>query len=55
LKAAYGFGGFNSELPLKIEYENKIEGGANMQARIGAGESNINLTTSQGSISIKKQ
>lgn len=55
LKAAYGFGGFNSELPMKIESENKIEGGANVTARIGTGDSSVNLTTSQGSILLKKQ
>lgn len=55
LKAAYGFGGFDSELPLKIIYDNKTQGGANMQALAGSGDSSVNLTTSQGSIFLKKQ
>jgi hypothetical protein len=55
LKAAYGFGGFNSEIPLKIDYQTESEGGKNLQGRVGAGDSSINLTTSQGSIVIKKQ
>ena len=55
LKAAYGFGGFDSEFPLKFIYQNHTDGGKNLQAMLGTGESNINLTTSQGSISIKKQ
>ena len=55
VKAAYGFGGFDSELPLKIIYKTEAEGQANMQAIAGAGDSNINLTTSQGSILLKKQ
>jgi hypothetical protein len=55
VKAAYGFGGFDSEIPLKIEYQNDTEGGKNLMGRLGTGESNINLMTSQGSISIKKQ
>jgi DUF4097 and DUF4098 domain-containing protein YvlB len=55
VKASYGFGGFNSEIPLKFIYQNETEGGKNLQAILGTGDSNINLTTSQGSISIKKQ
>lgn len=55
VKASYGFGGFDSEIPLKLIYQNNTEGGQNLQAMLGTGESNINLTTSQGSISIKKQ
>ena len=55
VKAAYSFGGFNSEIPLKIIYQNETDGGKNLQGVSGAGDSNINLTTSQGSIQIKKQ
>lgn len=54
-KAALGFGSFNSEIPLTIDYENKTDGGKNMIGRLGAGESNVNLMTSQGSVIIKKQ
>ena len=55
VKAQYGFGGFESQIPLKFIYQNDTEGGKNLQATVGTGESNINLITSQGSISIVKQ
>jgi hypothetical protein len=54
IKASYGFGEFNSEIPLKIDYQKETEGGKNVQAMVGAGDSNINLITSQGNISIRK-
>ena len=54
IKASYGFGQFNSEIPLKFIYENKTDGGKNFQALIGTGEANINLTTNTGNINIKK-
>lgn len=55
IKAAYSFGGFNSEIPMKIIYQSETDGGKNLQGLAGAGDSNINLTTSQGSILIRKQ
>ena len=54
IKASYGFGSFNSEIPLKFIYEHKTEGGKNFQALLGTGEANINLTTNTGVINIKK-
>jgi hypothetical protein len=54
IKANYGFGSFNSEIPLKFIYVSKTEGGQNFQALIGTGEANINLTTNTGVIAIKK-
>ena len=55
VKASYGFGGFDSEIPLKYIYQSNTDGAKNLQGLLGTGESNINLTTSQGNISIKKQ
>ncbi|MFL6466437.1 MAG: DUF4097 family beta strand repeat-containing protein [Pyrinomonadaceae bacterium] len=54
VKASYGFGAFASEIPLNYTYKNEGEGGQNLQASVGAGDSNINLTTSNGAISIRK-
>ena len=54
IKASYGFGSFNSEIPLKFIYQHKTEGGQNFQALLGTGEANINLTTNTGVIAIKK-
>jgi len=54
IKANYGFGSFNSEIPLKFIYENKTDGGKNFQAMIGTGDANINLITNTGVIAIKK-
>ena len=54
IKASYGFGSFNSEIPLKFIYQHKTEGGQNFQALIGSGDANINLTTNTGVINIKK-
>jgi hypothetical protein len=55
IKAAYGFGSFTSEIPLKYIYENNTPAGKNFLAIIGSGDANVSLTTNTGSISIKKQ
>lgn len=55
ITASYGFGSFNSAFPLKIIYETDSPGGKNLLATIGAGDANVNLTTNNGSIAIKKQ
>ncbi|HLA94248.1 MAG TPA: DUF4097 family beta strand repeat-containing protein [Pyrinomonadaceae bacterium] len=55
VKASYGFGTFNSALPMKVIYETVSPGGKNLSATIGAGEATVNLTTSSGSIGIRKQ
>ncbi len=55
LKASYGFGSFNSDIPLKYVYQNDSGGGKNFLATIGTGDANINVTTNTGSILIKKQ
>ncbi len=55
IKAAYGFGSFTSEIPLKYIYENNTPAGKNFLAIIGSGDANVSLTTNTGSIAIKKQ
>ena len=54
--ASYGFGTFDSRLPLKIETENESEGGKSLVGRIGKGDTtNVSITTTSGSIGISQQ
>ncbi|MBA2334108.1 MAG: DUF4097 family beta strand repeat protein [Blastocatellia bacterium] len=53
--ASYGFGSFNSDIPLKTILENVTSGGKSLHGMIGAGDATLNLTTNSGSIGIKKQ
>lgn len=53
--ASFGYGNFNSAFPLKILTENIFEGGKSIVANIGAGDATVKVTTSSGSIGIKKQ
>lgn len=57
--AAYGFGSFNSAIPLKIETENTTSGGRNFVGLIGTQNGSplptVTVTTSSGSIGIRKQ
>ena len=55
IKASYGFGIFNSEIPLKFLYRNEAPESKNLAATLGGGAANVNLTTSSGSIGIKRQ
>ncbi|MEO8649463.1 MAG: DUF4097 family beta strand repeat-containing protein [Acidobacteriota bacterium] len=55
ITASYGFGEFNSAVPLKYLYNNKIERAKNLGAVIGSGDSTVKLTTSSGSIAINYQ
>lgn len=56
ISASYGFGSFNSELPIKILTENIHEGPVkSIVGTIGTGDATLKLTTNNGSISIKKQ
>ena len=56
VKATYGFGSFNSDLPLKYLTENVTPNSRIIVAKIGAGEScNVNLFTSTGAIGINKR
>lgn len=53
--AWYGFGTFNSAVPLKIQTENVSQGGKSMVGQLGAGDATVNVTTSSGNIVIVKQ
>ena len=53
--ASYGFGSFNSALPLKIETETVASGGKSLVGKLGAGNATVNVTTVSGSIGIGKQ
>ena len=54
--ATYGFGNFNSELPFKVVTENIHPGPVKtVNGVLGSGDAILRLTTSSGSITIKKQ
>lgn len=55
LNAKYGFGKFNSEIPLKIITENVTPLAKIIVAKLGAGAASVGLETTRGSIEIKKQ
>jgi hypothetical protein len=56
VSALYGFGAFNTELPMKIITENISPGPVKMvNGSIGKGGAKLKLTTNNGSIAIKKQ
>ena len=51
----YGEGAFHSEIPLKTITENKTPRATIVVSRVGKGDATVNLTTSNGSIGIRKQ
>lgn len=54
--ASYGFGSFDSGLPLRIETENVTDGGKSLVGRIGRGDTTtVTITTTSGSIGISQQ
>jgi hypothetical protein len=55
IKASYGFGLFNSELPIDIIQENVSAGGKSLVGRLASGNATVSLVTSSGSIGIRKQ
>lgn len=55
IKASYGFGQFSYEIPLTIMSENDTPGGKTVVASMGSGDAAVNITTTNGSIGIKKQ
>jgi hypothetical protein len=56
ISASFGFGTFNyAGMPVEIITENILPGGKNIVAKIGGGEATVNVTTSSGSIVIRKQ
>jgi hypothetical protein len=55
LKATYGFGTFDSDIPLTIVTENVTPQAKVVVAKIGTGGAAVSLTTTRGSIDIKRQ
>lgn len=55
INASYGFGAFNSEIPLLNLVKSATSNAQNLSAQIGKGEANLNLSTYSGTIQIKKQ
>lgn len=53
-KASYGFGSFNSQIPLKILYKEDKLPVRNLGATSGSGEANVVLTTNSGTVLIAK-
>ncbi len=53
-KATYGFGSFHSEIPLKILTENDSPRARTVIATLGDGGAAVSVTTSSGSIAIRK-
>lgn len=51
----YGEGAFHSEIPLKVITENITPRAKIVVSKIGSGAATVNLTTSNGSIAIRKQ
>ena len=54
IRATYGYGSFNSELPMKIISEDHTPRAKTVFAKIGEGEATVSLTTSTGSINIRR-
>ena len=55
ITANYGFGSFNTNLPLKFIYRNENARARSLSALLGNGEScSLNLTTTSGSIALNK-
>jgi hypothetical protein len=55
ISAFYGFGTFDSSFPYKVLTEITSPGGKRLVVDIGGGDATVNLTTSSGSIGIRKQ
>ena len=56
INATYGFGSFNSEIPLQNRKQTNPAGAVrNLTGQLGSGEATLDLTTSYGRINIKKQ
>jgi DUF4097 and DUF4098 domain-containing protein YvlB len=55
INASYGFGAFNSDIPLQNVIKSKSTRTQSLTASIGNSDANVNLTTSSGAIRIRKQ
>jgi hypothetical protein len=56
LSATYGYGNFDSDLPVKVATENVSDGAVKtIKGSLGKGDCKLNLTTNSGYIRIRKQ
>lgn len=55
INASYGYGAFNSEIPLQNIVKNANPKTQSLTASMGAGDANVNLRTYSGAILIRKQ
>ncbi len=55
INALFGFGAFNSDIPLQNIIKNASSKAQNLSAQMGGGDATLNLTTVSGAIRIKKQ
>lgn len=55
INASYGFGTFDSQIPLQTIVKSAPAGAQNLSAQIGAGDAALNLSTYSGTIRIRKQ
>ncbi len=53
ITASYGFGAFDSEMPLRDLKKNVVSRVQNLTATLGTGESTVNLTTNSGRIRLR--
>ncbi|MCA1623196.1 MAG: DUF4097 domain-containing protein [Acidobacteria bacterium] len=55
ISASYGYGAFNSEIPLQNLVKSPASKTQNLTGQIGKGDATLNLTTYSGALLIKKQ
>jgi len=55
LNASYGYGAFNTDIPLENLIKSMPQKAQNLSGQIGKGDASINLTTYSGALRIKKQ
>ena len=55
INASYGYGSFNSEIPLQKIQKSPVSRAQNLTAIMGSGDAALNFTTYNGSINIKKK
>lgn len=54
IRATYGFGAFQSDIPLKIIAKDETARAKTITAQLGEGSANVSLVTTSGSIGIKR-
>lgn len=55
ITASYGYGAFNSDIPLRNLVKSSASKAQNLTGQIGKGDATLNLTTYSGALRIKKQ